>query len=73
MDQFQSTYRKCHGTETALVCVHNDIFSAVNKGRGVCLTLLDLAAAFYTVNHTILCSFLENHIGLGGHALNFFR
>ena len=25
------------------------------------------------MDHTILCSFLEKHIGLGGHALNFFR
>ena len=73
MDQYQSAYRKGHSTETALVRVHNDIVSAVDKGRGVCLILLDLSAAFDTVDHTILCTFLENHIGLGGHALDFFK
>ena len=73
MDQFQSVYRKCHSTETVLICVHNDIVSALDKGRGVCLILLDLSAAFDTVDHTILCNFLEKYIGLGGHALNFFR
>ena len=73
MDQYQSAYRKGHSTETALVRVHNDIVSAVDKGRGVCLILLDLSGTFDTVDHTILCNFLENHIGLGGHALDFFN
>ena len=39
----------------------------------MCLILLDLSAAFDTVDNTILCNFLENHIGLGGHALDFFK
>ena len=73
MDQYQSAYRKGHSTETALVRVHNDIVSAVDKRCGVCLILLDLSAAFNAVDHTILCTFLENYIGLGGHALNFFK
>ena len=73
MDQYQSAYRKGHSTQTALVRVHDDIVSAVDKGCGVCLILLDLSAAFDTVDHTILCTFLENHIGLGGHALDFFK
>ena len=76
MDQYQSAYGKGYSTETALVRVHNDIVSAVDKGCGVCLILLDLSAAFDTVDHshhTILCTFLENHIGLGGHALDFFK
>ena len=47
--------------------------SAVYEGRGIFLILLDLSATFDTVEHTILCKFLENHIGLGGHALNFYR
>ena len=73
LDPFQSAYRKGHSTETALVRVHNDIVSAVDKGNGVCLILLDLSAAFDTVDHTILCTFLEDFIGLEGPALNFFK
>jgi len=73
MDPFQSAYRKGHSTETALLRVHNDIVSAVDKGRGVCLILLDLSAAFDTVDHTILLTFLEEYIGLDGPTLNLFK
>ncbi len=73
MDPMQSAYRKGHSTETALLRVHNDIVSAVDKGMGVCLILLDLSAAFDTVDHTILITFLKEHIGLDGTALALFE
>jgi hypothetical protein len=69
----QSAYRKGHSTETALLRVHNDVISAVDKGHGVCLILLDLSAAFDTVDHTILLTFLEDHIGLEGKTLDILR
>ena len=71
MDPYQSAYRKGHSTETALVRVHNDIVSTVDKkGSGVCLILLDLSVAFDTVDHTIFLTFLRKHIGLSGRALD---
>lgn len=73
LDPMQSAYRKGHSTETALLRVHDDIVSAVDKGHGVCLVLLDLSAAFDTVDHTILLTFLEEHMGLTGPALGLFR
>ena len=73
MDPYQSAYRKGHSTETALVRVHNDIVSAVDKGFGVCLILLDLSAAFDTVDHNILLTFLKDHIGLRGQALDLLK
>ena len=73
MDPMQSAYRKGHSTETALLRVHDDIVSAVDRGHGVCLILLDLSAAFDTVDHTILLAFLSEHIGLGGQALDIFE
>ena len=73
MDPMQSAYRKGHCTETAFLRVHEDIVNAVDKGQGVYLILLDLSAAFDTIDHTIFLTFLHEHIGVGGHALELFR
>ena len=50
----QSAYRKGHSTETALLRVVNDILSNMNKQHVSILVLLDLSAAFDTVDHAIL-------------------
>ena len=51
---FQSTYRKFHTTETALVKVHNGILTNMNKQHVTLLVLLDLSAAFDTADPSIL-------------------
>ena len=56
-----------------MVRVHNDIVSAVDKGFGVCLILLNLSTTFDTVDHNILLTFLKDHIGLRGQALDLLR
>ena len=66
---FQSAYRPNHSVETALVRVHNDIMQALDKQQGVILVLLDLSAAFDTVDHTILLNRLKNRFGLHGNVL----
>ena len=50
----QSAYKQFQSTETALVKVFNDIILDVDRNRTVILLLLDLSAAFDTVDHTIL-------------------
>ena len=45
----QSAYRKHHSTETALLCVQNDIVQAIDGKKSVILVLLDLSAAFDTI------------------------
>ena len=69
----QSVYRAGHSTETTLLRVHSNIVSAIDKGNGVFLTLLDLSAAFDTVDHEILLSFLKDHVGLNGPVLRLFE
>ena len=60
--RFQSAYRTYHSTETALLRVHNDISSARDKKCMVVLVLLDLNAAFDTIDHNILLSRLRSHL-----------
>ena len=70
----QSAYRKLHSTETALIRVHNDIaIAALDQKGSVILLLLDLPAAFDTVNHCILLSRLSHRVGIRGTALEWFR
>ena len=52
--EFQSAYRKNHSTETALVRVTNDILMKINTQEVILLVMLDLSAAFDTVNPSSL-------------------
>ena len=68
----QSAYRKGHSTETALLRVVNDILSSMNKQHVSILVLLDLSAAFDTVDHAILLRRLETSFGITDAALAWF-
>ena len=69
---FQSAYRKFHSTETALLAVHNDIMCSMDMGKVTALVLLDLSAAFDTVDHSLLLHRLKNWFGISGPVLNWF-
>ena len=54
IDKFQSAYKPGHSNETALIRVVNDMFNAIDNGNISFLTLLDLKAAFGSIDHPIL-------------------
>ena len=56
---FQSAYRKFYSTETALLRIRNDLLTAMERKRISALVMLDMAAAFDTVDHDILLIRLE--------------
>ena len=61
-----------HSTESALLKVQNDILLTVDNGSCAILILLDLTAAFDTVDHHILLKRLENEVGFKSTVLNWF-
>jgi hypothetical protein len=69
---FQSAYRKYHSTETALLAVQDYIIQSMDAGKATALVLLDLSAAFDTVDHSILLHRLQNWFGVSDIALSWF-
>ena len=70
LSPFQSAYRKFHSTETALLHIQNDLLLAIDKRKLSALVLLDLSAAFDTIDHQLLLSRLSSTFGLTGPALH---
>jgi len=69
----QSAYRPFHSTETAVLSVHDLLVRSIDNNQISVLVLLDLSAAFDTVDHEILLSVLSGRFGVNGTALNWFR
>ncbi len=72
-EDFQSGFRPYHSTETALIRVTNDLLLSSDRGCISLLVLLDLSAAFDTIDHNILLNRLENFVGISGSALAWFK
>ena len=70
MSKLQSAYRKFHSSETALLYVQNDILASLDAGHSTALLLLDLLAAFDTIDHSILTHRLQHWFGISSTALN---
>src|SRR5664279_2404908 len=70
---FQSAYRRGYSTETALLRLLNDVYGAAdNKSRSL-LVLLDLSAAFDTIDINTLISRVEHTFGITGTALKWLQ
>src|SRR5664279_3352739 len=72
LPDLQSAYKAHHSTETAVLKVLGDILRAIDSGNLAILTLLDLSAAFDTVDHSTLLRRLDASYGLGGAVFNWF-
>ena len=71
MSKVQSAYRRFHSCETALPRFQNDIFVLLDAGRSIVLLLLNLSAAFDTIDHNILIHRLQYWFGFLSAAFKF--
>ena len=72
LNRYQSAYRPMHSTETALLEVQNDLLRNLDDGKTTVLVLLDLSAAFDTLDHSGVISLLENWYDISGNAPRWF-
>ena len=70
---YQSAYTKFRSTETALLSVYDSLIRATAKQQVSCLCLLDLSAAFDTIDHDILLHRLAVWFGITDTALSWFQ
>src|SRR6218665_3446519 len=73
LNPHQSGFTKHHSTETLLVSLYNELVSAVSHQQVSCLCLLDISAAFDTIDHNILLQRLSSWFGVSGTALLWFQ
>ena len=66
----QSAYRRFHSTEMAVMKVFSDLLVAAESGQMSARCLLDLTAAFDTVEHDLMLLRLERQFGLRGIVLS---
>ena len=66
-------YSEKHSTEHLLLKVVNDLYMSFDKNVPSVVVLLDLSAAFDTVDHSKLLDILEHEIGIEGTALRWFE
>ena len=73
IEVYQSAYVSKRSTETALLKVQSDILNAVDRQEVVFLVMLDLSAAFDTIDHVMLLQHLQNNFGISGKSLQWIR
>ena len=70
---YQSAYSKNHSTETTLLSLYDHLSNAIAHQQVSCLCLLDLSAAFDTLDHFILLIRLSTWFGISSITLSWFR
>ena len=71
--QNNSAYKKYHSTETLLTKISSDIVTNISNKQITMLVLLDLSAAFDSVNHSTLIDILRNRFNVQSAVLSWFK
>ena len=70
--KFEHGYKPYHSTETLLLRIVNDVLLSLDNNMAIILLLIDLSAAFDTVDIDLLLHIMESEIGIRGKALDWF-
>ena len=73
LGKYQSAYRVGHGVETALNHVYSSIYEELDRGNEVLVVLLDLSAAFDTIDHNLIIKTLQNTFYINGKILDWIK
>ena len=73
LPDFQSAYRKGYSTETSLIKMTNDIFWSMERKQVTAMIVLDMSAAFDTVDHDLLLDILHKRFGIAETALQWYQ
>ena len=73
LNPHQSAYCKHHSTETAVLYIHDHLVNAIGSQKLTCLCLLDLSAAFDTIDHSTVLTRFSSWFGIRGSVLNWFK
>ena len=73
LPDYQSAYRKHYSCETALIKLTNDVLWSMENGKVSVVVMIDLSAAFDTVDHDLLLEVLETRFGIKDTCLKWYE
>ena len=73
LPDFQLAYRKGYSTETSLLKMTNDILWGMERKEVTAVIVLDMSAAFDTVDHDLLLDILHNKYGITDTTLQWYQ
>ena len=72
-DPDQTAYSKYNSTETALLRIQSDILENMDCEKATLLVMLDISAAYDTIDHKIFLQRLQSDFSITGNALKWMK
>ena len=73
LPDFQSAYRKGYSTKTSLMKMTNDILWSMERKQVTVVIVLNMSAAFDTIDHDLLLDILCKRFSIGETALQWYQ